>query len=432
MHEINFTDDQKKAVAIFDLFLADEDQAMILTGGAGTGKSTLMTYLLETMAERGNICGLLGKNPITNYSLTATTNKAAEVLQNITGQETKTIHSLLGLQVYNDFSTGETKITLKRNAEIIYDRLIFVDECSMIDRELLVYMKDRTRNCKFVFIGDHCQLAPVSELISQVFTSGYETARLNEIVRSKGAPPITELCLQLRETVETGVFSPLDPVPGYIEYLDPQQMQDKLQEYFIYPNAPTARILAFRNDQVKNYNIYLRQQRGLPELFTEGEEIVSNSASYFYDFNGNKMQTVSRIEQEIKIHKVEEPYADSYISKEVGGDVMVYRVWVSPNAFLLQPVDMTIITKIMAHARKNKNWDLNFYCKQELADLRSKDACTVYKSQGSTYHTTFIDLADIGRCNVPAQVARMLYVACSRSTNKIYFYGQLPPKYSGG
>lgn len=431
MTPINFTTDQQKAIEAFDLFLASEDEAMILTGGAGTGKSTLMKYMLNTMDRRQAICGLIGKKPITNIVLTATTNKAAEVLSSIVKRDVSTIHSFMKLQVYNDFSTGETKIKKKNNFEIIYDTIIFVDECSMIDRSLLKILKESTVNCKFVFIGDHCQLAPVAEPISQVFTSGFGIAKLDEIVRSKGAPPITELCLQLRETVETGVFRDITAVPGFIEFLDPTEMQQKLQEYFLYPNAPEARIMAYRNDRVQKYNAYLRSERALPTHFTAGENIVSNAASMVYSFDGCQSKSLTRIEQEITVYQVDEPVNDPYIFKRLEAELKVYPVWINASEYVMQPVDIDEVNSVIKYASKRKDWDLYFYCKEKIADLRSKDSCTVYKAQGSTYHTAFIDLSDMGSCNIPSQVARMLYVACSRPTNKIYFYGQLPNKYRG-
>ena len=46
-------------------------------------------------------------------------------------------------------------------------------------------------------------------------------------------------------------------------------------------------------------------------------------------------------------------------------------------------------------------------------------------------HTVFIDLDNIGSCNNPDQVARMLYVAISRARNRIFLFGKLPAKYGG-
>ena len=58
-------------------------------------------------------------------------------------------------------------------------------------------------------------------------------------------------------------------------------------------------------------------------------------------------------------------------------------------------------------------------------DLRAQHACTIDKSQGSTYAQVFIDLDDIAKCNISSQVARMCYVAVSRARHKVYLTGDL-------
>lgn len=58
-------------------------------------------------------------------------------------------------------------------------------------------------------------------------------------------------------------------------------------------------------------------------------------------------------------------------------------------------------------------------------DLRAAYACTINKSQGSTYDKVFIDLDDIRKCNSGEQIARMLYVAVSRARFHVYFTGDL-------
>jgi ATP-dependent exoDNAse (exonuclease V) alpha subunit len=58
-------------------------------------------------------------------------------------------------------------------------------------------------------------------------------------------------------------------------------------------------------------------------------------------------------------------------------------------------------------------------------DLRAAYACTINKSQGSTYDKVFIDLDDLKRCNQPNTLARLLYVAVSRARYQVIFTGDL-------
>ena len=66
-----------------------------------------------------------------------------------------------------------------------------------------------------------------------------------------------------------------------------------------------------------------------------------------------------------------------------------------------------------------------FYLKNNFADLRIAYAGTAHKSQGSTYHTVYIDLSDLRVCRDPQELARLLYVAVSRATTRVVFYGSL-------
>jgi hypothetical protein len=81
--------------------------------------------------------------------------------------------------------------------------------------------------------------------------------------------------------------------------------------------------------------------------------------------------------------------------------------------------------------KRGKKWAEFFAIQDSIADIRPPYACTVHKSQGSTYKRVLIDLNDIGRCNVPDQVARMMYVAISRASEEVILYGKLPEKYQG-
>ena len=89
-----------------------------------------------------------------------------------------------------------------------------------------------------------------------------------------------------------------------------------------------------------------------------------------------------------------------------------------------------LLKNIAKEAKVNpKKWPLYFQYKDEWLDLRPAYASTVHKAQGSTYTTVFMDLSDIGKCNIASDVARMLYVSISRASKQVYLYGDLPSKY---
>jgi hypothetical protein len=95
------------------------------------------------------------------------------------------------------------------------------------------------------------------------------------------------------------------------------------------------------------------------------------------------------------------------------------------------PSDRAHFAALVAYFRKQKNWAVYYGLRNKYPDLRQRDAATVYKAQGSTYDSAFIDLGDISNCHNPDQAARMLYVGLSREKHRIFLFGQLADKYGG-
>lgn len=420
--QFQLTADQQNAAHEFAMFMASPASEFSISGPAGVGKTTLLKYLKDGK-DHIKVAQLLGRPALTKWAFTATTNKAAEVLSGALGEDAQTIHSFLGLKVYNDYATGKTKISRSRNSEVREDMLIVIDECSMVDRQLLKYIEECTINCKILYVGDHCQMAPVLEETSPVFDRTVP-AVLKQIVRSQHTPDITALANQLRETVETGVFKPIVGVPGVIDYLDPQEAEAEIYDNFV-ANQTDSRILVYTNRAAIGFNNWVRTASNLPPTFVAGERVVSCGAFHFRDKNG-----MTRVEQELEVLSVSDPYEDvtqigkvmysmtCYDVRTNGGDLQVS----------LEPDKLQHLIKMTA---KDANWSAHFQLKESFADLRPRHACTVYKAQGSTYHTVFVHLSDIGSCTNAAQAARMLYVACSRPTHRICLIGQLPARFSG-
>lgn len=421
--------DQQAAAAAFSLFVLSTEKQMVISGPAGTGKTTLLRHLMEQQ-DHLKLEALLGTslNLPRHWRLTATTNKAAEALQKATGLEATTIHSALGLRVMNDFETGETKVTRTKDSNIIHDSLIVVDECSMVDTPLRRFIDEGTVNCKIIYVGDHCQLAPIKEPISPVF-AGQDPIKLTQVMRSQHTPAITALCTQLRQSVEDGIFRPLFDEPGVIDFLNPAEAQREIEDTFVHDPHANARILCFRNQQVVGYNNHLRNARGLPEHYTPGEWVVSNTMSYAIGPKGNS--PILRVEEEVEILDVSEPENFGFHVRGTNYDLPVYRVH-TPKGSYRVPVNVDEYRELVKYVGRLKEWMPYFLLKEQIADLRPRDACTVHKSQGSTYHTAFVDLSDIGRCTNPGMAARLLYVACSRPTTRICFIGQLPERFRGG
>lgn len=430
MNNITLNNGQREADnAFLEFLLTDSSQKeFIISGPAGTGKTALMSHIIDnTMMAYQNSCQLLGMKPeYTEVDMTATTNKAAEVLGRSVKRPTSTIHSLLNLRVSEDYETGKTLLARTREWRVHNNKIIFIDEASMIDSDLYKILHEGTNNCKIVFVGDHCQLAPIYETLSPIYRQNSPFYELTEQMRNNNQPALMDVCSQLRETVETGVFKPIHLVNGVIDLLDDTRMQFELVKEFVPGPNLNSRILAYTNKQVVLYNEYIRQERGLPELYTIGEILVSNTMSKL----ANNQQL--SVEQELTIIDNQGTTKIS-ITKDAELEVQLLTVdteWGDRHQVKV-PVDRDHWDKLCKYYARNKNWERYFHLKQMYADLRPRDAATVHKSQGSTYDSVFIDLENISKVNQPDIAARMLYVAFSRAKNRVYLYGSLAEKYGG-
>ncbi|QEP29853.1 ATP-dependent DNA helicase [Sinorhizobium phage ort11] len=417
---------QREAAEAFFQFLFQQGKGFIISGAAGVGKTFTMSHIIDIiMPQYFETCKLMGIEPeYEEVVMTATTNKAAEVLGTATKRPTGTIHSFLNLKVQDDFTTGKSIITKTVNWRVYERKIIFIDECSMIDSELFNLIQEGTIKSKVVYVGDHNQLAPIYETISPVYKQGYPFYELTEPMRNNGQPELMNVCAQLRETVETGVFKPIQIKPGVIDHLDPDQMQQHIDQIFI-GQTMESRILAWSNKQVIAYNDHIRSLRQLPDQFTEGEYLVNNAAIRV----GREQLSV---EDEVVLEKIfsteEIEVVRDTVMKVMSVELSTkYGTTISCKL----PVDRAHYMALIAYFKRTKNWERFYYLKNTFPDLRQRDAATVHKSQGSTYDSVFIDLGNISTCNFENQVARMLYVAFSRPRNRIFLYGNLADKYGG-
>lgn len=417
--------DQQKGFMDVIKFINDPTQKyMDISGGAGTGK----TYFISQIAD--NI--LKHKIPgctLHTVAITATTNKAAAVISDAMPHragEIGTVYGFMSLRVSEDFKTGSVSIVPTQQWTVKSGTLVIIDECSMITTELFKYLeKGLDSSCKVLFVGDKNQLAPVKETLSPIYRQGYKSSYLTEPVRNALQPALVALCEQAKQTVLTGVFTPIVEVPGVIDFVDGTQLKGVLEREFCAED-PGKRVLSYTNKRVVQYNEYIRQIRGYSEPFEVGEILSNNSSAEL--LGKERLYT----DQTVKVAKI---ISDQNETKIVPGetirtvtlqveDVMTklsYEVTTFAN-----PSDRDATLKYYS---SRKQWDRFFKIKNSYPDLRSVAASTTHKAQGSTYDSVVVDLADIGNCTNKEQTARMQYVAFSRPRTNVYVRGQLAERY---
>ena len=161
----------------------------IITGGPGTGKTTIIKCIVKLLIE---INGLKPDKLV----LLAPTGRAARKLMDITSLKSSTIHKYLSWdKEANEFQIGE----YNPNKE----SYIIVDEASMIDTTLMsCLLKGITKDAKLILVGDYHQLPSVSQgqvLKDLIDTREIKTIRLNKIHRQAENSTIIKLAHSINE-----------------------------------------------------------------------------------------------------------------------------------------------------------------------------------------------------------------------------------------
>lgn len=437
MQQLTLNQGQSIASEGFFQFLLGPEKELNISGAGGVGKTFLMGHLIdEILPKYFDMCKMMGLEPeYTSVHMTATTNKAAEVLGVQTGRPASTVHSFFGLKVQDDYKTGESIVTKTNNWQVFNGIILFIDEASMIDRQLYEFIMEGTCNSKVVYVGDKNQMAPVKETLSPVYKKvGIPMFELLEPMRT-GIPELQALNAQCRAQVESGEaslgiydFKPIQCVPGIIDWLDDAQFQAEIDANFADENHDNV-VLAYTNQRVVNINSYIRELRGLPEHFTVGEKLLANNAPRFGKFSLS-------VEDEIEILSMDTHTYD-YPVDETNGISTPVREALVRNAYgeefhMPIPMDMNHYAELIKYFKRIKRWHSFYRLKNNLPDLRQRDARTVYKIQGSSIAgTVYIDASNLSTCHIPSQAARQIYVAVSRARMRVAFHGTLADKYGG-
>jgi len=405
-------------------FVKDPDQKfMEVSGGAGTGKTFFISQVADSILRHAP-----AGSPLKEVRITATTNKAAAVIADALPShigDIETIYSFMNLRVKENFNDGSVSIVPTSKWKVQNGIFLIVDEDSMIDTPLFNYMlKGLDKTCKVLFVGDRNQLAPVKEDLSPIFKQGFPVAYLTTPVRNANQPALMALCEQAKQTVLTGVFTPIVEVPGVIDFVSGATLQGILEREFLQED-PARRVLAYTNDRVIQYNSFIRSLRGYTQPYAVGEILTNNQAA--------ELQGKERLytDQVVRVKKI----IDQYVETSFAGvhfDVIRMEVEDVTN---LQSYEITAFanpnerTALLKTYYNRKIWEYYFRLKNSFPDLRSVAASTTHKAQGSTHDVVIVDLADVGKCTNRQQTARMQYVALSRPKSRIFIRGKLPARY---
>ena len=213
INHIELAETQKQAIK-----KAVTGKVLVLTGGPGTGKTTLVNSLVLILEKKGQ-----------RILLASPTGRAAKRLSEVTGKEAKTIHRLL------EFSPKEGGF--KRNEDNPLDAdLVVIDEASMVDTILMNnLLKAVPVTATLLLVGDVDQLPSVGpgNVLKDIIASGcVETVILTEIFRQAQE----SLIIVNAHRVNRGEFPQLKPQQGqrsdfyYIEKNTPEEVLSVIKE----------------------------------------------------------------------------------------------------------------------------------------------------------------------------------------------------------
>ena len=214
---IELSEKQREAVLSIN-----DSNVTIITGGPGTGKTTIIKTIIDLFEERKK-----------KVVLTAPTGRAAKKMTEATGREASTLHRLLGIGKLDDEGIYSRHSDYK--GEPIDADLIVVDELSMVD----MFIMDYLMNCiyqgtKLILVGDVDQLAsvgPGSVLKDLINSETINTVKLDKIFRQAAKSKI----VLNAHRVNSGL--------GFIKNDDEEIEEDTKQDFFFIKQNSTEMML---------------------------------------------------------------------------------------------------------------------------------------------------------------------------------------------
>ncbi len=366
---------EQKAVLEEILF----SRVSIITGGPGTGKTTLIRSITA-------VCDRLGKKTI----LSAPTGRAARRLSEVTRKKASTLHKLLGYNLeLNDFE--------KNQDDPLDVDVMIVDEASMVDVHLMFHLlKALPLISSLILVGDVFQLPSVGpgNILSDLINSGLiKTYELKNIFRQAEKSPIVVNAHRVRN----GMFLELD---------EDRNNDRHCEFYFIEQNEP---------DNVIKTIVELCSRK-IPERF--GYEPLYD-IQVLTPMHKGKVGTI-HLNQALQEALNPGSSTDSWFLFRRSDKVMHLRNNYTKEVF---NGDIGVISETYPLKKRlcvNYDQRLVDYESEEFDDLTLAYAISIHKSQGSEYPAVVIPLT---LEHNPMLQRNLLYTAITRGKKLVIIVG---------
>ena len=443
------TDDQSSALKKIAGYICDNNNDIIflMTGYAGTGKTSVISSIVKTL-------DLLRMRSV----LLAPTGRAAKVLASYAGRPAFTIHK----KIYRQKSSrdGVGSFSLDRNLH--KDTFFIVDEASMVSNssgdsslfgsgrlldDLIEYVYSGTE-CKLILVGDTAQLPPVGSTLSPAldpsslreYEFGLISCELKQVVRQSEKSGVLMNVTRVRlQVAESNLVHPSIDCLNFKDTIriTGEELIDDISTAYGTCGMEGTIIVVNSNKQANRYNQGIRNR-----IFFREEEIstgdmvmvVKNNYSILdEDEDGAGFIANGDIAEVRKIKKFEERYgfrfADMVLkfpdyNLETEAKVMMDVLHLDTPA-LPSDKNKELYQNILADYINIKTRRKQFEAVKKnpyfnALQIKFAYAVTCHKAQGGQWERVFIDQGMFNRNEITIDYLRWFYTALTRSTDKVY------------
>ena len=370
-----------------------EGGVTIITGGPGTGKTTIVKALISIFHDTG-----------IDTVLAAPTGRAAKRLSETTGEEAKTIHRLLEME-----RTEANTTRFNRNARFPLDEeVVIVDEASMIDLTLMhALLYAMPRGARLVLIGDFDQLPSVGagNILADLISSGtIPTVRLTEVFRqSEESLIITNA--HLINQGKPPVLGSVDRDFFFVRREDERTIADTVAS-LITERLPKAYGKSIR-DEIQIITPSRRGYGGVDVLNRELQARINPPAKLKKEHTAHStvFREGDRVMQVVNDYEIEWEKCGIEGIGIFNGDIGTIEMINTADKFMQIRFDDRLVK----------------YEFEKLDELELAYAITVHKSQGSEYPVVIIPMY---YCPPMLQTRNLFYTAVTRAKRMVILVGR--------
>ncbi len=432
------------------LFRPAANSAFVLKGYAGTGKTSLVSSLVNVL-----------KTVRLRSVLLAPTGRAAKVISSYSGQKAFTIHRKLYIQ--SSATDGSIRFVLTENRH--KNTLFIVDEASMIPDEsasdgslfgsrrllhdLIEYVYN-SENCRLLLIGDTAQLPPVgielspalhTEYLKTNFNLDLQTFELREVVRQARGSGILTNATGLREKVRMDdMLSPFFARQEFPDVLriSGMELQEQLQDAYASANLDDIVVVCRSNKRANIYNREIRNRILYHEdEITAGDHLMVVKNNYHWLPRGSETGFIANGDmiEVLRIREIRQLYGHRFADitfrlidypeeKDIDAYIMLDTLMAEAPALpraaqekFMQTV-MQDYTDIPSHAQRLAKLRENPFF--NALQVKFAYALTCHKTQGGQWKHVFVDQGYLRDDMIDREYLRWLYTAITRATAKLY------------